>query len=156
MYGERNKKTVEYQFQISVVAKNVANGTKKLLYTNAKTSVPSPDTIRILTMFSNYRPLNRVVNSHILTCSIPAIPNARYVPSLLCHERFNEASLPVFQLILIKKNVSLYSGDKNTLYLIFEIRPYYDVSAIMFISFLLIFSCSLQGYPHSWIGFLWI
>ncbi len=23
-----------------------------------------------------------------------AIPNARYVPSLLCHERFNEASLP--------------------------------------------------------------
>jgi hypothetical protein len=27
--------------------------------------------------------------------SIPTIPNARYVPSLLFHERFNEASLPV-------------------------------------------------------------
>ncbi len=26
--------------------------------------------------------------------SIPAIPKAQYVPSLLCHERFNEASLP--------------------------------------------------------------
>jgi hypothetical protein len=38
------------------------------------------------------------VQSHSdLDCkgSIPAIPNARYVPSLLCHERFNEASLPV-------------------------------------------------------------
>ncbi len=28
--------------------------------------------------------------------SIPPITNARYVPSLLCHERFNEASLPDF------------------------------------------------------------
>jgi hypothetical protein len=28
--------------------------------------------------------------------SIPAIPNARYVPSLLCHELFNEASLPAY------------------------------------------------------------
>ena len=26
--------------------------------------------------------------------SIPAIPNAQTVPLLLCHERFNEASLP--------------------------------------------------------------
>jgi hypothetical protein len=26
--------------------------------------------------------------------SIPAIPNTLYVPSLLCHEQFNEASLP--------------------------------------------------------------
>ncbi len=26
--------------------------------------------------------------------SIPAIPEARYVPLLLCHERINEASLP--------------------------------------------------------------
>ena len=33
--------------------------------------------------------------------SIPAIPNARYVPSLLCHERFNEASLPVYHDTLI-------------------------------------------------------
>jgi hypothetical protein len=27
--------------------------------------------------------------------SIPAIPDARTVPLLLCHERFNEASVPV-------------------------------------------------------------
>ncbi len=55
------------------------------------------------TCTANDRPLSQVVNSkaesnHILTWdgvdSIPAIPNAQYVPSLLCHERFNEASLP--------------------------------------------------------------
>ncbi len=34
--------------------------------------------------------------------SIPAIPNARYVPSLLCHERFDEASLPVCRLTPVK------------------------------------------------------
>jgi hypothetical protein len=28
--------------------------------------------------------------------SIPASPDARNVPLLLCHERFNEASLPGF------------------------------------------------------------
>jgi hypothetical protein len=33
--------------------------------------------------------------------SIPAIPNARYVPSLLCHERFNEASLPRLHILHI-------------------------------------------------------
>ena len=51
-----------------------------------------------------YRPLGLVVKgesgvqSHSdLDCmsSIPAIPNARYVPSLLCRELFNEASLLV-------------------------------------------------------------
>ncbi len=54
-------------------------------------------------MNNSYRPLGRVVKgesgvqSHSDldgVGSIPAIPNARYVPSLLCHERFNEASLP--------------------------------------------------------------
>jgi hypothetical protein len=29
--------------------------------------------------------------------SIPATPNAQYVPSLLCREQFNEASLPVMK-----------------------------------------------------------
>ncbi len=34
--------------------------------------------------------------------SIPAIPNARYVPSLLSHEQFNEASLPgIYQVYTI-------------------------------------------------------
>ncbi len=32
--------------------------------------------------------------------SIPAIPNARNVPSLLCRERFNEASLPVLLFLV--------------------------------------------------------
>ncbi len=56
-------------------------------------------------MFKNLS-LSRVVkakagSSHILTWtawvrSPPSgpIPNALYVPSLLCHERFNDASLP--------------------------------------------------------------
>ena len=50
------------------------------------------------------RPLGRVVKGE--SCvqshsdldgvgSIPDIPNAQYVPSLLCHERFNESRLPV-------------------------------------------------------------
>jgi hypothetical protein len=30
--------------------------------------------------------------------SIPAIPNAQNVPSLLCHERFNEAGLSGYRL----------------------------------------------------------
>jgi hypothetical protein len=49
------------------------------------------------------RPLSRVVKGESSVQlhsnldgvgSIPAIPNAQYVPSLLCHEQFNEASLP--------------------------------------------------------------
>ena len=33
--------------------------------------------------------------------SIPASPNARNVPLLLCQERFNEASLPVGDLTIV-------------------------------------------------------
>jgi hypothetical protein len=39
--------------------------------------------------------------------SIPSIPNTRYVPSLLCHEQFNEASLPVAKP-LCKKLYTLF------------------------------------------------
>ncbi len=35
--------------------------------------------------------------------SIPAIPDARNVPLLLCHERFNEASLPGVEYVAYDK-----------------------------------------------------
>ena len=46
--------------------------------------------------------------------SILAIPNARYVPCLLCHERFNEASLPaVGCLYLFYQNVFVLLNDNE-------------------------------------------
>jgi hypothetical protein len=39
--------------------------------------------IRLEFMLS--RPLSRVVKAKVGSISIPVIPNARYVPSLLCH-----------------------------------------------------------------------
>ncbi len=35
----------------------------------------------------------------------PSFPNARNVPSLLCHERFNEASLPVIQSYCLENDI---------------------------------------------------
>jgi hypothetical protein len=46
--------------------------------------------------------------------SIPAIPNARYVPSLLCHERFNEASLPVIGIFVDDLSVTCNSIEEIT------------------------------------------
>ena len=69
----------------------------------------------------NDRPLGQVIKGE--SCvqsysdldgvgSIPAIPNARYVHSLLCHERFNEASLPgpLFIIYGIIVKIQLCSG----------------------------------------------
>ncbi len=61
--------------------------------------------VKIENEYANDRPLGRVVKgesgvqSHSDldgVGSIPAIPNARYVPSALCHERYNEARLPEY------------------------------------------------------------
>ena len=51
--------------------------------------------------------------------SIPAIPNARYVPSLLCHERFNEASLPDIEEITIQNSrneIKIESSESQKLF----------------------------------------
>ena len=73
--------------------------------------LPTPDYVTTSSAFTYvvvkpllHCPLGRVVKgessvqSHSYldgVGSIPAIPNARYVPSLLCHERFSEVSLLV-------------------------------------------------------------
>ena len=77
--------------------------------------------IFILSCYTRFdRPLGRVVKgesgvqSHSDldgVGSIPAIPNARYVPSLLCRERFNKASLPA---ALLQQYSKKYDASTNT------------------------------------------